>query len=167
MTQNSKLSKIHTLPSATLKSHLYALFNTYARIHSKTIRQEKQRDRERGCNLRRRVKYLNGVCRFVWLFGVLYMLWTMESVLLLFPSRVSCGFREREKRVRERWSSQFIVYFMLCLFSASFCVSGVTNSNMFNNKKRIMLIHNKNSIFNIDIKNKNTKTEDSKVKKQN
>lgn len=30
-----------------------------------------------------------------------------------------------------------------------------------------MLIHNKNSIFNIDIKNKNTKTEDSKVKKQN
>jgi hypothetical protein len=24
------------------------------------------------------------------------MLWTMESVLLLFPSSVSCGFRERE-----------------------------------------------------------------------
>lgn len=36
------------------------------------------------------------VCGFVGLFGVLYMLWTMESVLLLFPSSVSCGFRERE-----------------------------------------------------------------------
>jgi hypothetical protein len=55
------------------------------------------------------------------------MLWTMESVLLLFPSRISCGFREREA---EEGKVVFMVHslFMLRLFSASFCVSGVTNT---------------------------------------
>lgn len=167
MTQNSKLSKIHTLPSATLKSHLYVLYNTHARIHSKTIRQEKQRQRERVQPVKKSKvsKWGLWVCLAFWSsldamdYGECTLTFSLKGLLRFQRERSGGGKGGLH-------SSQFNLC-CVCFPLVCFCVSGVTNTVTCLMIKKPMLIHNKNSIFNIDIKNKNTRTEDSKVKKQN